>query len=269
MPIAMAMLASCEAPPESTLERARREGFLRAGYSEEPPFAYVDESTGRVGGESPESLRAVVKDLGIEDIRWVQLDFGDLIPSLLQGRVDVVAAGIYHTPERERKLSFSIPSVCSGSALVVPQGSALRSIQDVVRDTAIRVAVLQESVEHTAARVLGVQERRILSVPNLTTGIAAVQGRSADAFAITLPTARRSVQSLPSGSLEARPYDPPAEVRTMLTGCSALAFRPQDVALAEAASEALRAYIGSSQHLSLLFRLGFAQKDLPPARRSQ
>lgn len=263
------LVVSCQTPPESTLQRARREGFVRVAYSEEPPFSFFDESTGRAGGESPEAMRAVAEGLRIENVRWVRLDFGDLIPSLLQGRVDVVAAGMFRTPEREERVRFSTPTVCSAPALLVPAGSSVTSIGDVARDTTLRLAVLDGSVEHSAAQELGIRRDRVLTVPDLITGVVAVGEGSASAFAITLPTARQAVQNPRAASLEIRRYDPPTQIRTMVAGCSALAFRPQDTSLVDAANRALAAYVGGDRHLSMLQRLGFNPEDLPlpPAAR--
>lgn len=259
---ATASIAACQSDPASTLERVRREGFLRAGYSEEPPYAFFDDDSGTVGGESPESLRFAAEELGVE-VRWVRLDFGDLIPSLLAGRIDVVAAGIYPTPERKKWLRFSRPSVCSTSAIVVSAGSGLTSIADVARDTAARLAVLEGSVEHVAAREMGIAERRIFPVPDLTTGIAALDEGSAAALAVTLPTARRAIAAHAHSALEARPYEPPAGIRAVLAGCSALAFRPEDVTLLNAVDRALADYVGSARHLTVLSATGFGRDDLP------
>lgn len=262
-------VVSCQTPPESTLERVRREGFVRAAYSEEPPFSFFDESTGRVGGESPEAMRAVAEELGVENVRWVRLDFGDLIPSLLQGRVDVVAAGMFRTPEREERVRFSTPTVCSAPALLVPAGSSVASIEDVARDTTLRLAVLDGSVEHSAAQELGIRGDRLLAVPDLTTGVVAVDEGSTSALAISLPTARRAVQNRHAASLEIRRYDPPPRIRTVVAGCSALAFRPQDTSLADAADRALAAYVGATRHVATLRLLGFSREDLPPPRAAR
>lgn len=242
---------------------------MRAAYSEEPPFSFFAESTGRVGGESAEALRAVAEELGIENVRWVRLDFGDLIPSLLQGRVDVIAAGMFRTPEREERVRFSMPTVCSASALLVPSGSSVGSIGDFARDTTLLLAVLQGSVEHSAAQELEIRGDRVLAVPDLATGIVAVDEGSASALAITLPTARRAVQHFQAPSLEIRRYDPPPGIRTVVAGCSALVFRPQDTSLADAADRALAAYVGGNRHLAMLQHLGFSGEDLPLARAAR
>lgn len=262
---ATTVLVSCQPAPESTLERVHREGFVRAGYSQEPPYAFFDAATAHIGGESPESLRAVVDELGIEGIRWVRLDFGDLIPALLMGRVDVIAAGMYRTPEREEQVRFSIPTLCSEAALIVPSRSPVTSIEDVLRDSTLQLAVLHESVEHSAATEMGIHEEQLVTVPDLATGAVAVYEGSASAFAVTLPTAHEAVQNLAANSLEIRQYDPPPSINAVLAGCSALAFRPQDGELIDAVDDVLSTYVGSRRHLAVLQLLGFRGENLPPA----
>lgn len=261
---AAAAAAGCESVPEGTLERAHREGFLRVAYSEEPPYSFLDEATGQVRGESPEALRSVLDELGIDDVRWVRLDFGELIPALLTGRVDVVAAGLFRTPEREEQVRFSVPTSCSKAALIVPAGSSLSSIADLSRERNRRLAVLNGSVEQRAAAELEIGEDQIVTVPDLSTGVAAVAGGSADAFAITAPTARRAVGNALNSSLEIREYEPPPDVQPLLAGCSALAFRPSDVAFVDAVDDALAKYVGSERHAEVLQRLGLGRENIPP-----
>lgn len=79
--------------------------------------------------------------------------------------MDVIAAGVFQTPKREERVRFSMPPVCSAAALLVPAGSLIASIGDVARDATVRLAVLDASVEHSAAQELGIRGDRILAVP--------------------------------------------------------------------------------------------------------
>lgn len=264
--LTLAILPACDTSSDTTLERIRDDRFIRAAYSPEPPYAFVD-SAGEVTGESPSALRAVVEDLALGEIRWVRADFQDLIPLLRAGRVDVIASGLFRTPEREELVRFSVPTVCASAALVVAPGSPVSSLEAFVADSTRRLAVMLGSVEEKASSVLEIDPAQLVRVPDLTTGIAAVAEGRADALAITLPTARTAVSRQEASTLDVRTYEPPAAAAALLTGCSALAFRRGDERLARDVDAVLSGYIGSAAHLQVISAFGFTAADLPQDER--
>lgn len=262
MVLLTAVPLSCGGSQGQPLDGIRDRGFVRAAYSPEPPYAFLD-STGAVRGESPDALRRVVAALELGEIRWVQAEFAELIPLLEAGRVDVVAAGMFRTKERARSARFSIPTVCPAPALVVRAGSSLRSLPDVAADTAARLAVIAAATEGEAGAELGIAPERILAVPSVGTGIAAVADSTVDAFAVTYPTARRALAGEAAPGLEVRAYDPPARVEPLVAGCSALVFRYDAQALAAAADSVLARYLASDVRRDTLRALGFVAADAP------
>lgn len=262
--VAAVPLGACD--DRSTLERARERGFVRAGYSEEPPYAFRDAS-GRVTGESPEALRSVAERIGIPEIRWVRLDFEDLIPALRQGRVDIVTTGLYRTETRAEQVRFSRPTLCSEPALVVRRDAAVPGDLAELAVGGGRVAVLGGSVEESALEELQPGRQWTVRVPDLATGIAGVLEGSVDALAVTAPTARLAVVGEAQGSLEALKYEPPPSLEGALSGCSALAFRQreEDDALARAVDEALGQVLGSAGHVETLRVLGFTPREIEAA----
>lgn len=267
--LALLPLIGCDGIGASTLERARSRGFIRAGYSEEPPYAFRD-SAGRITGESPEALRAAAERVGISEIQWVRLDFGHLVPALRQGRVDVIAAGLYRTESRAERVRFSRPTLCSGPALVVRAGRAVPRDLVSLEEAGGRVAVLAGSMEESALRTLRPAPARTVSVPDLGTGLTAVREGSVDALAVTAPTARLAVRSAGDDSLEVVEYEPPPELTERIGGCSALAFRPgpEDRELAGAIDRALGPILQSANHRRRLRALGFTEGEIRAAADS-
>src|SRR5690606_32327848 len=107
--------AGCGSPSDaSTYERVRDTGVLRIGYANEAPFAYQDSTTGELTGEAPAIVRLVADDLGIAEVEGVLTEFGSLIPGLLAGRFDMIAAGMYVTPARCAQVAFSEPTYSIG-----------------------------------------------------------------------------------------------------------------------------------------------------------
>jgi ABC-type amino acid transport substrate-binding protein len=74
----------------------------------------------------------------------VSVTSGSRIPSLYNGRIDVIVASMTITGERERVLEFSDPYFLSGSMILVLQESAISDIKDLARK---RIAVLEGSVQ--------------------------------------------------------------------------------------------------------------------------
>jgi ABC-type amino acid transport substrate-binding protein len=71
------------------------------------PFNYIDES-GKLAGFDVDIGNALCKEMGA-DCEFVQQDWDNLIPSLLEGKYDVIVASMSITEEREEKVSFTIP----------------------------------------------------------------------------------------------------------------------------------------------------------------
>lgn len=258
---------SCSAPPETSLDRIRGDGFVRAAYAQEPPYAFIDDE-GRVVGESPTALRGALPQLSIDSVRWVRMDFDDLLPGLNEGRVDVIASGVFATSERSALVAFTRSTSCSRPALVVRRdGSAPRDLADFASAAAGHVAVVRGTVEQDAVRVLGIPEDRVLEVPDVLSGIVVVREGRVDALALTEPTLRRALGS--ASDLRLYAYTPSSRIAELVQGCSALVVRKADKDLLAALNEGLGAFVGSSEHLTALRSFGFTADALPdPAHRT-
>jgi polar amino acid transport system substrate-binding protein len=86
-----------------------------------------------VTGESPEIIRAVLGKIGVKKIDSVLTEWGGLIPGLQAGRFDLIAAGMYITPERRQQVLFTDPHYQVRDTLLVariPSNSpAMRPLQ--------------------------------------------------------------------------------------------------------------------------------------------
>lgn len=254
-------VASCSAPPETSLDRIRRDGFVRAAYAQEPPYAFVDDH-GRVVGESPTALQGALSALAIDSIRWVRMDFDELLAGLNGGRVDVIASGLFVTSERSGHVAFTRATSCSRPALVVRgDGPAPRDLAAFTSAAAGRLAVVRGTVEEAAARVLGVPENRVLVVPDALTGVVVLREGRVDALALTEPSLRHALGS--ASDLRMYAYTPSSRIAELVQGCSALVVRRDDTDLLAALDEGLEAFVGSSEHLTALRDFGFTAGALP------
>lgn len=254
------VLGGCGWDREASADAGALDRVLTVGYAQEPPYAYID-STGRVGGESPVALRGALAAVGVDSVRWVRMPFDELLPSLQEGGIDVVASGLYPTPERRTMALFTRSTSCSGPALAVrAEASTPVSITSFVSDRGARLAVLRGAVEERAARELGIPDDRIVRVADLAMGLEAVREDRADGFALTEPTLRYALRD--HEGLRVETYEPPGSVSGLVGGCSALAVRLDEEALGLALDRGLGDFIGSEEHRALVELFGFQVPDL-------
>lgn len=264
--LALAALAYAWLGDDGALARVQRAGVLRVGYAVEAPYAMRD-ARGEVVGEAPELARLVAQALGLARIEWVQTSFEDLIPGLQARRFDVVAAGMFVTPERARQVLFSDPSVRVLPGLLVRQGNPLhlRGEADLLERAGLRVAALKGSVEAARLAGLGLGGERLLLVEDAQAGRTALESGAADALCLSLPTVRWQANERP-GSLQALRLRQLGGAPAL--GYAAFQFNRQDLTLQQAWIRAQAALMGSPRHLQAIARYGFTPEDLPGAVRS-
>ncbi len=246
------------------LGRYRKE--LRVGFANEPPYSFSDN--GEVTGEAPVVLKHAAEKLGLVNIRWVLMSFNSLIDELVAGHIDVIAAGMFVTPDRAARIRFSIPTAMVGQGLLVHEGNpyGLHSYEDAVARQGVQVAVLDGAVEQGYLRALGMAESRIFACQDVETALSALRYQRVAALALSSPSVGYlAVKS--GGTLEAAfPFADPVIGGEKTVGTCALGFRKTDTALAEAFDRALKDFIGSPEHLELLAPLGYGPANVPSLR---
>ncbi len=250
----------------STLQRIREGGPVRIGYANEAPYGYLDSASGQVTGEAPEVARVVLERLGAGRVDAVVADFGALIPGLVAGRFDVIAAGMYITPERCRQIAFSNPTYRIGEALLVRAGNpfALHSFETVARHPRARLGVVGGTVEHGYARKLAVPESRTVVFDSNAEAIAGLRADRIDAVAVTSLTANDLLGKLGDAGVErAEPFRDPVIDGKPVRGFGAFGFRPEDRDLTQAVNAVLKHYIGTRSHLQTVQPFGFSKHTLP------
>ena len=250
---------------DASLARLRDAGTIRIGYAIEAPYAFLD-ADGTVTGESPEVAGQVVARLGIRHIQWRLVEFGDLIPELEAGRIDVIAAGMFITIGRAQRVSFSEPTFHVQQGLLVRSGNPrqFHSYEQALAQAGVRIAVISGAVEEGLLRRLGASDTQLLVVPDALTGRLAVESGVADGLALSSPTVRSMALREQLGRTEvAQPFVQPRDTSQEPSGYGAFAFRRGDRQLLEAWNAVLKTYVGSQEHLELVARFGFTELDMP------
>ena len=89
------------------------------------PFSFVDPWTNQLTGAMIDTLRAVTERAGLP-IELRTTPFSALIPSLLARKIDMIAAAMLRTQERERIVAFSEPVFAYSGGLAVPRNDTRR-----------------------------------------------------------------------------------------------------------------------------------------------
>ncbi len=257
-------LVSLYRPREGLLATGREAGQLRLGVSNEPPFGYVT-SGGDVTGQAVEVARRVLADLGVPDVTGVVTDFGGLIPGVLAGSCDVIAAGMTITVGRCSQVRFSDPlfSVGQGCAVRADDDREIGSYDDVVAlAPQVRVAVLSGSVEQVDLRRAGLPESSTVVLPDVTAMSEALTAGRVDLLALTAPRVRWMAATQPGDVRVAGTFP----TGSGAPRCGALAFRPTDGDLVDEFDRVLAQRFADGTVHEISDSFGFLPAEIEDAR---
>ncbi|HZD53575.1 MAG TPA: ectoine/hydroxyectoine ABC transporter substrate-binding protein EhuB [Woeseiaceae bacterium] len=247
------------------LERIRAAGTVRVGFANEAPYAYIDTATGRLTGESPELVRLVFRQLGVAEIEGVLTEFGSLIPALKAGRFDVIAAGMYITPERCREIHFSDPTYAIGEAFIVPAGNPrdLHGYRDLRNTEGATLGVVTGAIQLKYAREVGIDDSRIRIFPDAPSAVDGVAARRVSAYAGTALTVNDLLSKTSADLERARPFTDLVIDARVIKGYGAFGFRKSDRRLRDKFNQILHGIVGSEKHLELVAPFGFTREMMP------
>src|SRR3954453_15157055 len=257
MALAATAFTSLPAQAESTLEKAKKDGYIRVGFANEAPFGFATPA-GKLTGEAPEVAKAVLAKIGIPQVDGVLTEFGSLIPGLKAGRFDVIAAGMFITPKRCAEIQFSEPSYGIGQAMLVKAGNP-KSIKDystIAGNPDLKLAVMAGAVEVGYAKDAGVPQDQLVVSPDQSSLLAAVQSGRADAASLTA----LSIADMAKKGEGVESTTPFGEVAGKSgKGQGGFGFRKEDKALLAAFNGELRKFIGTPEHIALVTPFGFGK----------
>lgn len=180
------LLAACgSSGGGESLSKFQKQGYIRVGFANEAPYGFAD-SSGKLTGEAPTVAAAIMKKLGVKSTQGVLTEFGSLIPGLQAGRFDMIAAGMFITPERCDAILFSNPDYVAAEGLAVPKGNPKNLTDyDSVGKAGVKLGVETGAVEGGYAEDDGVSSSNISQFPNGPTGMQALKTGRIDAFSLT------------------------------------------------------------------------------------
>ena len=131
-----------KAATESTIERIHERGnVVIAGVRTDlPPFGYLD-ANGQVTGFDVDLIQALAAQWGVT-VEFVELNALDQVQKIALQEVDIVAAALQHTKDREADIDFSQTYFEDGQAFMVRSDAGISDLHGLNNQN---VAALQDS----------------------------------------------------------------------------------------------------------------------------
>lgn len=98
-----------------------------------PPYEFYDDETGEPAGIDVEIAQAIAAKLGY-DLEIQDMEFDSLIPAVVEGKINFSMAGMTVTDERLQSVDFSTSYATGVQVIIVPEGSAITSLDDLTAD---------------------------------------------------------------------------------------------------------------------------------------
>lgn len=251
------LLASCRSlSGEDTLALAQQQGFIRVGFAEEAPYGFVSDS-GQLTGEAPEVARAVMSRLGVPQLDGVMTSFGSLITDLQDRRFDLIAAGMFITPDRCEQVIFSDPDYCVQQAFLVVEGNpfGIARYEDIAGNPDIELGVVTGTVEVIQAEESGVPLDQVNRFDLPLDMLRAIQKGLIDAAALTTISLGNLAQTAEFTGVEVTES---FAYKDQL-GCGAFGFREEDTRFRNEFNRILNQLKDSGELARLIEPFGFAE----------
>jgi polar amino acid transport system substrate-binding protein len=231
-----------DAPAGGLLAELQDRGSITIGIANEVPFGFVGDD-GEATGIAPDVARAVLAELGIENVDAQVVEFGNLIGGLQAGQFDLIAAGMYITPARAEQIRFSDPDYCVAEGLAVAAGNPLGIVdyQSVVDNPDIVMAVATGTVEVDYAEDAGVPDGQLQVFADIDSMYDALVAGEVDAVTGTAATVERQVAAR-SGIEAVEPFFPTDADGNEVLPCGGYGFRNGDEDFRDAFNDVLNRF---------------------------
>ena len=262
--VAIFMVASMDCvQAEETLELAKKRGYIRLGIANAPPWCEIT-SDGKITGGGPDVAIAVLKKLGIKEVKATVLEYGAMIPGLMAKRFDVVAAGLFIKPKRCKAVLFSEPDLCDTHAFAVKAGNPfnLHSFKDIKENPDVKLGVCGGCASDIYASKAGIPAERIVKISVELDAIKMLQDGRIQVYSYPY-------QSI--ASLLKKVNDPNIEIVSPIkeakVSCAAAAFRKEDRNFRDAYDKVLQEMKESGEFDTILKKYDFPSEAAKTTKR--
>ena len=126
---------------------------LKAAGQDVPPWVIHDKNSDALSGVFVDLTNAIAKDAGLS-VQYQVMIFGDLIPALTSGKIDIIATNMAATPARAQQVDFSNPVYNAPTEVIVvlaTDTTSYRNLADLrgfsvgAQKGSIQLALLQQT----------------------------------------------------------------------------------------------------------------------------
>jgi ABC-type amino acid transport substrate-binding protein len=194
------LLGSSVATAQPVINRVVKSGKLRVGMSGDQPPLNVKGKSGQMIGLEVDLAKGLAYALGLE-VELVQKPFGQLLPSLKKGQVDMVISGVDITAERTRDFLFVGPYLLSGKSLVTTS-KALAGAETVddINQPDVTFVTLKNSTSAAFVKK-NVPKAKLVGVDTYEQAVTKVIDGSASAMIADLPACMLAILRNPDAGL--------------------------------------------------------------------
>jgi len=184
-----APLLPSNAQAQDTLAKIRQAGIITIGNGGAfPPFEYVEN--GNLVGFDIDMGNEIGRRLGVKVV-WEKFDFNGLIPALQSKRVDILVTAMTKTPDREKRMRFSIPYYLSGIAVASRPGVVITKPEDLAgKIIAVQIGTAGERFTRDRVQTTA---KEIKTYNEFPLALADVEAGRADVVVNTLPVIKYNV----------------------------------------------------------------------------
>ncbi len=251
---AVALTITTGVASAGTLDDLRKQGYATVAVANEPPYSDI-KGDGYVTGAAPDVARAVMKKLGVPELKAKVVAYGSMIPALMARRVDMATSGLYIKPKRCESIIYSQPDLCGAEAFAVAKGNPhnIMTYEDIGKNPDVTMTTCAGCAEEAYALERGVSKDQIKVFSDPPSGIKMLQQGRVDVFALS---------GLGTQDLLKKTNDPNLElimpVKGVPMGCAGAAFNPNDKEFRDAYDMALKELKESGEFASIIEPYGFS-----------
>ncbi len=107
-----------------------------------PPYEYIEGEDGEIIGIDAEIAALIAEKLGLT-LRIENVEFDSIIAGVQSGKYDMGMAGMSVTEDRLKNVNFSDSYATAVQSVIVPEGSAIASVDDIKGDGSMKIGVQQ------------------------------------------------------------------------------------------------------------------------------
>lgn len=267
--VAAGALVALSATPsfaQGLLEKARTQG-ITIGVGNDIPYGYITPDGG-AAGISPDVAKKVLNEMGITKIRWKGMPFGQLIPAVKSGRIDLAATSQNVLPERCKQVAFSKVNSSYGEGLLVLKGNphGIHSYMDIKKKSMLKLGIVTGADELNFAQATGIPQSQIVLVHSNADSIPALLSHRIDAFAATGLSVYEIAKKAPGQVERAEPFSQPMYHGKPTRSYGAFSMRRSDTAFLKAFNAELAKVQKTPFWSKTLEHYGLSKEDVEAAR---